>query len=126
MPRARTPLAKAEATGRTIHDPQRFRDRKEPSSGPLGEPPRMLKTKLELEAWEILRRRAGAWLRERDEPVAAVWCRLHASLTCGNTDLKVYDRFLTYSRELGLTPSSASKVHVPDAEESDPADKYIN
>jgi hypothetical protein len=30
MPRNRVPLAKAKATGRTLHDPKRFKDRKEP------------------------------------------------------------------------------------------------
>lgn len=124
MPRPRTPLAKAEATGRTIHDPQRYRDRKEPTNAPLGEPPRMVKTTLEREAWEALKRQ-GYWLTESHQGVAAVWCMLHARLVAGSTDLKVMAQFLTYSRELGLTPASASKVHVPEDAQTDPADEFL-
>lgn len=41
MPRPRTPLAEAEATGATEHNPKRFRDRKKAPlpTGPIGEPP---------------------------------------------------------------------------------------
>jgi hypothetical protein len=52
MPRARTPLAKAKATGRTIKDPKRFKDRKEPVvKDPLGDPPKWMKRAEQKEAW---------------------------------------------------------------------------
>jgi hypothetical protein len=42
MPRNRVPLPKARATGRTLHDPKRFKNRKEPVvKDPLGKPPKM-------------------------------------------------------------------------------------
>jgi hypothetical protein len=52
MPRPRVPRAKAVATGRVLHDPKRFANRKEPeSAGPLGPPPVWLK-KPAADAWE--------------------------------------------------------------------------
>lgn len=52
MARQRTPLAKAEATGCTLHDPKPFKSRREPKTGgPLGGPPKWMKNKSQLEAW---------------------------------------------------------------------------
>jgi hypothetical protein len=55
MPRPRTPLAKAKATGRTLHDPGRFKNRKEPTvKDPLGKPPKWMKDVSQIEAWQTL------------------------------------------------------------------------
>jgi hypothetical protein len=52
MPRPRTPLIKAQATGRTVRNPKRFEGRKEPkANGPLGEAPAWFKTPGQIEAW---------------------------------------------------------------------------
>jgi hypothetical protein len=122
MARPRTPLAKAEATGRTIHDPQRYRDRKEQASEPLGEPSRHLKM-LELEAWEQLKREAS-WLMESHRGVVEATAKLRVRVWLGG-DLKVMALHLAHCRELGLTPTSASKVHVPQGEEADPAAEFL-
>lgn len=51
----RTPLAKAKATGRTLHDPKRFKDRKEPVvKDLLGKPPKWMKNASQIEAWQTL------------------------------------------------------------------------
>src|SRR5436190_21213340 len=52
MPRPRVPLIKAQTTGRTLRNPKRFQNRKEPTGlGPLGSPPKFLKTASQKEAW---------------------------------------------------------------------------
>ena len=52
MPRRRTPLAKAKATGQDKNHASRFKDRREPQSkGPLGKPPKWMVRKHQLEAW---------------------------------------------------------------------------
>jgi hypothetical protein len=56
MARPRLPQARAIATGRVLHDPKRFADRKEPdSTGPLGPPPARMKLKDQRESWETFR-----------------------------------------------------------------------
>jgi hypothetical protein len=51
MPRPRTPLAKAEATGQTLANPKRFKSRKEQRSRPLGKPSTHL-SDVERAVWE--------------------------------------------------------------------------
>ena len=55
MPRPRVPLAKAKATGRTLHNKKRFQNRKEPTvKDPLGKPPKYMKDASQIEAWQTL------------------------------------------------------------------------
>src|SRR5947207_2205884 len=52
MPRPRVPLIKAQTTGRTLRNPKRFQNRREPTGlGPIGSPPKYLKTASQKEAW---------------------------------------------------------------------------
>jgi hypothetical protein len=124
MPRPRTPLAKAEATGRTIHDPQRYRDRKEPANKPLGEPSRTLKLN-ELEVWEAFKIELP-WLTEGDRSLVEQACMLRARLWAGSRDLKVMGRLTGILQQLGATPATRSKIHVPSDDDADPADEFLN
>jgi len=124
MPRPRTPLAKAEATGRIAHDPQRFRDRREPTNAPLGEPSRTLKL-LELEVWEAFKREIP-WLTEGDRSLVEQASMLRGRLWAGSRDLKVMGRLTAILTQLGATPATRSKIHVPDDKEADPTDEFLN
>jgi hypothetical protein len=124
MPRPRTPLAKAEATGRTEHDPQRYRDRKEPSNRPLGDPSKTLQFN-EVHAWEAFKHELP-WLTEGDRALVEAACMLRARLWSGSRDDKVIGRLLPILNQLGATPSARTKIHVPQDEAGDPADEFLN
>jgi phage terminase small subunit len=124
MARPRTPIAKAEATGRTVHDPQRYRDRKEPANKPLGEPSRMLKFN-EPEAYKAFKRELP-WLTEGDRIVVEAASMLRARLMSGSRDPKVIGQLLALCREMGATPATRSKIHVTDDGEADPANEFLN
>jgi hypothetical protein len=124
MARPRTPLAKAEATGRTIHDPQRFRERKEPSNAPLGEPSRTLQFN-ELDAWNAFKSELP-WLTEGDRALVEQACMLRGRLWSGSRDLKVMGRLTSILTQLGATPAARTKIHVPEDKEADPADEFLN
>ena len=118
-----TPLAVAEATGRTQHDPQRFRDRKEPANKQLGEPSRTLKFN-EIEAWAAFKQELP-WLTEGDRALVEQACMLRARLWSGSRDLKVMGRLTGILQQLGATPATRGKVHVPADEDGDPADEFL-
>jgi hypothetical protein len=123
MARPRTPLEKAEATGRTIHDPQRFRNRKEPANKPLGEPSRTLQFN-EIEVWQAFKRELP-WLTEGDRALVEQASMLRARLWSGSRDMKVMGRLTSILTQLGATPATRSKVHVQSEESADPADEFL-
>lgn len=123
MPRARTPLAKAKATGRTIVNPARFKDRKEPKSKPLGKPSPHLDED-QCRAWESFKREMP-WLMESDRGLVEAASMLRAALWEG-LDVKVVTQLRICLSAMGGTPADRSKVGASDDEETDPADDYLN
>ena len=69
MPRPRVPLKKAELTGAAAKDPQRFRDRSEPQSEPLGKAPGHLSQRAR-NAWAKFRKE-WPWLTKSDGALLA-------------------------------------------------------
>ena len=129
MPRARTPLAKAKATGQDIGtNKSRFEDRVEPVvNDPLGEPPAWLKKKGEREAWETLRGELP-WLNHSHRTYVAMACKTLGRFIDGE-DVGVQATALLRQMlsAMGATPSDASKVKIPDGEDEnkDPSKKYF-
>jgi hypothetical protein len=127
MPRPRTPLAKANATGRILHDPKRFKNRKEPTSnGPLGPPPKWMKKASQLEAWKTFADELP-WLNHSHRALVGIACDIRGRLIAGE-DLSVNGLNLLRLclGQMGATPVDSSKVTLPDKEEEkDPADKYF-
>jgi hypothetical protein len=127
MPRPRTSLAKARATGQDIIHATRFKQRKEPeSNGPLGPPPNWMTKKDQRDSWETFRVEIP-WLNKSHRCLTAIACIARADLISGG-ELNV--RMLTLLRQclgsMGATPSDASKITLPDEETTvDSADKYF-
>jgi hypothetical protein len=129
MPRPRTPLVKAKATGRTLHDPGRFKNRKEPpSTGPLGKPPKWMKSSTQIEAWNTFADELP-WLNASHRSLVAIASDFRGKLIAGD-DLNVNGLNLLRLclGQLGATPTDSSKISLPDEEEDDedPANKYFN
>jgi hypothetical protein len=122
----RTPLAKAIATGRVQHDPQRFAGRNEPASnGPLGPPPAWLK-KPAADAWEEFDSDLP-WLNRSHRCIVGIASIARAELAAGCADIKMLTLLRQCLGQLGATPADASKVNVPDDDDEaeDPSSKYF-
>jgi hypothetical protein len=126
MANPRTPLSKAKATGRTMRDPARFKQRKEPpKQRPLGKPSRMLNER-QVEAWEAFREELP-WLMESDRRLVEVASKLTADMW-DSTEINI--RGMTLLRQclslMGATPADRTKVYAPqDDDEPDPAETFL-
>jgi hypothetical protein len=116
-------LAKALAEGRHLENPKRYRDRSEPTTDPLGDPSRFLKD-LELVAWECFRREVH-WLTEADRRLVKVASRLQAKVWDGGS-MQAVTTLLRCLSLMGATPTDRSKVFIPPAESTDPAEEFLN
>lgn len=117
MPRPRTPLAIAEAAGRTAHDPARFKHRPEPRNAPIGEPPKHM-SPAEKNAWRQFCEEMK-WLRASDSALLAIACRLRVATAepdCGIAKITAYRSVLS---DLGGSPTRRSTVDAPDADQPD-------
>ena len=124
MARPRIPRAKAAVEARDAKNPQRFKNRNEPTSdGELGDPPEWLvdtETCKARSAW-ILFQREIPWLNESHRMLvglaANIQGRVMANQECGVQALNLLRQCLG---QMGATPSDASKVTLPgDDEEND-------
>lgn len=117
MARPRIPRAKAAIEARDKKDPQRFKNRKEPSApGELGDPPEWMGGEQRL-AWRTFQREIP-WLNASHRGVVeiavTIRARLMAGEECGVQALNLLRQCLG---QMGATPSDASKVTLPDDDE---------
>lgn len=121
--RPRLPESVAKATGAAAKNPQRFRGRKAPKVGPLGDPPEHL-TEDEAAAWFTLADEIP-WLGSADRLLVETAARLAVLM---RTEFKA--AYATELRQIlsamGATPAARSKVTAPDEEDNDPAAAYFN
>jgi phage terminase small subunit len=122
MPRPRTPAAKAKLTGADAHDPQRFRNRKEPkpSGRALGKAPAYLPPTAK-KAWAVFADELP-WLTFEDRGAVEVVCLMRAQIMDGMTaelPASFFGNYRMALSSLGATPVDRSKVHVADSEDED-------
>ena len=125
MPRPRTPLSKARATGQDVIHATRFKNRNEPeSTGPLGPPPAWLK-KPAADAWNAFDDELP-WLNRSHRCIVGIASIARAELAAGCADTKMLNLLRQCLGQLGATPSDASKVVIPDdTKGEDPTTKYF-
>src|SRR5262249_53876164 len=110
MPRHRTPLAKAEATGRTLINPDRFKDRKEPPNlVPLGDPPEQFDER-EAEVWDKFKVEVP-WLMESDRAMVEVASKLRTKVLLGIASDKDYGKLLSCLSRMGATPADRTRIY---------------
>lgn len=130
MPRARTPLAKAKATGQDSGtNKKRFEERKEPTiESPLGDPPKYMKKAGEIEAWHMLSAELP-WLNNSHRAIVAIACDILGRKIAGeDVGVQALNLLRQCLGQLGATPSDASKVKMPDGDDKDsqdPSKKYF-
>lgn len=125
MPRGLTPLAKAEASGATAKNPQRYRGRKEVKhKRPLGEP-YVTMTDAQKAAWHDIAGDAP-WLHSSHRTLLRLACyhaaKLHSGEDLGISATSVLASLLA---KLGLTPVDEAKVNHGDDGDEDPSDKFF-
>jgi hypothetical protein len=126
MARPRVPLIKAQITGRTKHDPQRFKDRTEPVvNSPLGAPPQWM-TIDQKEAWNTFRTELS-WLNKSHRSLVEIASTIRARVMSGaDIGVKALSLLRQCLGQMGATPTDSSKVTMPDDNKpGDPADKYF-
>lgn len=124
MARQRTPLDKAKTLGRDLKDPKRFRNRTDPLTAPLGDPPAWLK-KEAIKEWKTLAAEFP-WLRKSDRALVAITAHT-AALIRENPDRPV--AFIGEHRRqlcaLGGSPADRSKIFMPNEDPSDPLEEFV-
>ena len=116
-------MARAIATGRTVHDAKRFRGRTEPKpNGPLGPAPGWLK-RAQRESWDSFSDEVP-WLNKSHHCITAIASIAQADLRAGG-EFNV--RMATLLRQclgsMGATPGS--KITIAEEKEADPSHKYF-
>ena len=125
MARQRQPNARAKVTGADIKNPQRYRNRSNPATQPLGDPPAYLSKDAKAE-WRTL---AGEipWLCRSDRQMVALTATLAAHIQKHpETPVAYYAEHRRQLCALGGSPADRSKINVPDDDEQDPAAEFIN
>lgn len=124
MPMPRTPKSKAVLTGRDRKDPQRFRDRIEPNSPPIGPPPSWM-SGAQGAVWEQFVAELP-WLtgshRALLEIAVTVRCRVMAGEDVGVQALNLLRQCLG---QMGAAPADASKVSAPAEDVPNPFDEIL-
>lgn len=128
MPRRRTPLAKAKATGQDKNHASRFKNRREPKAGgPLGDPPKWMKNKFQLEAWRTFDDELP-WLNNSHRGLVGIASEILGKQMAGEElSVNALNLLRLTLGQLGATPVDSSKVSVPDDEDNsdDPAARYF-
>jgi hypothetical protein len=127
MPRRRTPLAKAKATGQDKNHASRFKDRREPQSkGPLGTPPKWMKKQTQLDAWMMFADELP-WLNHSHRALVAIASDIRGQLIAGDeVSVNGLNLLRLCLGQMGATPVDSSKITLPEEEnQEDPADKYF-
>jgi|GEM_PF-855449 len=127
MARPRVPKIRAIATGRVLHDPKRFKNRKEPeSTGPLGPPPSWMKKKEQKDSWETFRIEIP-WLQKSHRALVGIACVARANLMSeAEFNVRMANLLRQCLGQMGATPADSTKVTMPNDEVKDPSDKYFS
>lgn len=124
MPRARTPLAKAEASGAKIIHPERFAGRKGPKKPrPVGDSYAGMSVK-EKKAWTELRAELP-WLTSSHRTLLRLACMWVARMDSKEFGVSATQALSSILSKLGATPVDETKVNHGDDEDEDPAGEFF-
>ncbi|SEQ38077.1 hypothetical protein SAMN05428969_2838 [Devosia sp. YR412] len=128
MPRPRTPIAKARATGAILNHPARYKGGSNTAgtAEPLGPPPNWL-TPDQGAAWDDLASTLP-WLNRSHSGIVGITANLMAQLQSGAASVTAMNLLRLCLGQLGATPADAQRVEMPSVEEEGDslADKYFS
>jgi hypothetical protein len=119
MARPRTPRLKAKLEARDKKDPQRFKNRKEPTSpDELGDPPDWMGGEQRL-VWKVFQKEIP-WLNGSHRGLVEIATIIRARLMAGEeVGIQALNLLRQCLGSMGATPSDASKVSVPEDDDED-------
>ncbi len=115
MAHPRTPLTIARATGRTAHDPQRYRNSTDPAVSPLGSATPDL-SEHEQHCFEYFRTHFH-WLAETDRTLVEMASKLRVLLLTDKINASQANLLKQCLGLMGGTPGDRSKMPIEKAEE---------
>ncbi|MFD2206627.1 hypothetical protein [Kiloniella antarctica] len=126
MPRPRTPLDKARATGQDQKNKGRYSARSEPEGlKPLGEPSEFM-NEAEAGVWEGFKKEFP-WLKESDRCLLEIACKLRGTMISGGgLNISALAQLRMCISSMGGSPSDITKITIPNGEKEDPAAKFFN
>lgn len=124
MARPKTPTELARITGADVKNPQRFRDRTDPQTRPLGAPPEWF-TKARAEVWREFADDVP-WLCYSDRGAVTLICILHERLRADSITVSEIGQLRLLLSACGATPASRAGFAVPGDDEDDPAAEFLN
>jgi hypothetical protein len=118
------PASKAETSGASIVNPERFKDRKAPKgTRPLGEP--YLRMTLEQrEYWEEFRHQLP-WLNGSHRVLLRLACIWSAKMDEDDFGVSATQALSSILSKLAASPVDETKVTYDPGEEADPADEFF-
>lgn len=124
MARSRTPAAKAEAAGRTLVNPGRFKDRKGPkNTRPVGRPYAGMKPG-EIKYWNELVAELP-WLHSGHRVLLRMACQLAARMDGKDFGVSAAQALSSILSKLGATPVDETKVVHGGGEDEDPGEGFF-
>lgn len=121
----RKPLAHAMASGAVYKNPQRYRQRTEPSRlDPLGPPPDWL-TVPQRAIWRDIANRMP-WLNKSHRGITGIAAILQTKLADGALGLPGMNLLRMTLGQMGATPATAQHAVVDEPESDDPAEAYFH
>lgn len=124
MPAPRIPIEKAKVQGSDLIHAGRFKDRREPKAGPIGDPPAWMKSRDRVE-WYVLATEIP-WLNSSHRAILNIAAKIQARIAA---DEDVSANMLNLLRQIlgqmGATPADASKVNVPNEPDDNPEESIF-
>lgn len=112
------------ASGAIYKNPQRYRQRAEPTGlDPLGEPPEWL-TEQQRAAWLDIETRMP-WLNRSHRGITGIAVYLQAKLAAGTLGLPGMNLLRMTLGQMGATPVTSRHAVLPEAASDDPADEFF-
>lgn len=122
MARHRTPRAKAEVSGASLKNPQRYRGGYYVVT-PIGEPHEQM-TEAQKAVWYELREEMP-WLNGAHRTLLRLTCILVVKMNEGELGVSATHALSSLLSKLGATPVDQTKVGYRDGEEENPDERYF-
>lgn len=123
MARHRTPKAKADVSGASLKNPQRYQFGTGYKLHPLGEPYEQM-TEAQKAVWRELSAEMP-WLNGAHRALLRLTCMLMVKMNEADLGVSATHALSSLLSKLGATPVDQSKVSYRDDEEEDPDDVYF-
>lgn len=117
MARPRNPLAKAEAEGRNVTHPTRFKGRKEPkAASDIGKAPKWMNAD-QSKVWSLFAKELP-WLNGSHRSLLEIATTIRTRVIAGEeVGVQALNLLRQCLGQMGATPSDATKVSMPDSGE---------